>query len=289
MNLTIFNIFGSGDSRFFVPLHVKRSETNPWKKMKQHILIVNDDGINAKGIRSLIEVASDFGDVTVVAPETPMSGMSHSVTMSHPLYLREVRKSKNVDVYACYGTPADCVKLAMDFVLKQKPTLILSGINHGSNANLSVIYSGTMGAATEGSTYGVPSIGFSLLDHSATFDFTASMHFARIIIEKVIKENRNPFLCLNVNIPKLPVEKIKGIKVCRQTKGFWKERFEQLSDPRGRSYFWLKGDFVNAEPESTDTDEWALHNGYVAVVPVSVDMTDYHQLTKMEEWEFEGV
>ena len=254
--------------------------------MKQNILIVNDDGINAKGIRSLIEVAVDFGKVTVVAPETAMSGMSHSITMNHPLYLREVRKTPRVEVYACYGTPVDCVKIANDYVLKEPPTLILSGINHGSNSNLSVIYSGTMGAATEGSTYGIPSLGFSLLDHREKADFTGAMHYARLIIREILERNRDPHLCLNVNIPNLPVEDIRGVRVCRQTRGFWREDFEQLSDPRGRSYFWLIGRFVNSEPEAEDTDEWALEHGYVSVVPVHVDMTDYRELDVMKKWDF---
>ncbi|HIS33973.1 MAG TPA: 5'/3'-nucleotidase SurE [Candidatus Avirikenella pullistercoris] len=252
--------------------------------MKQNILITNDDGINAKGLRALIEVASEFGKVTIVAPEMGMSGMSHAITMTNPLFLRRIKIADSVEVYACQGTPVDCVKIAVDSIMEEAPTLILSGINHGSNSNVSVLYSGTMGAATEGATYNVPSIGFSLTSHLANADFTAARYYVKEILEKVLQHNCNKSLCLNVNIPSIPSEEIKGIKLCRQANGFWQEEFDKKLDPRGREYYWLVGKFINTEPEAADTDEWALRNGYVSIVPVQVDMTDYKTLKKAETW-----
>ena len=168
--------------------------------------------------------------------------------------------------------------------MEEAPTLILSGINHGSNSNVSVLYSGTMGAATEGATYNVPSIGFSLTSHLANADFTAARYYVKEILEKVLQHNCNKSLCLNVNIPSIPSEEIKGIKLCRQANGFWQEEFDKKLDPRGREYYWLVGKFINTEPEAADTDEWALRNGYVSIVPVQVDMTEYKTLKKAETW-----
>lgn len=251
---------------------------------KQRILISNDDGVNAKGLKELIEVALKFGEVTVVAPEQGMSGMSHSITMNQPLYLRKVQETENCRIFACEGTPVDCINLAVDVVMEEMPTIILSGINHGANSNISVIYSGTMGAATEGAAYSVPSIGFSVTTHDEDADFEASKHYAEIIIRSIIENNDNKNLCLNVNIPDIPLSEIKGIKTCRQTKGYWKEDFLRHSNPRGKEYYWFKGKFLNQEPLATDTDEWALDNKYVAIVPVKVDMTDYSQLEKTKNW-----
>ncbi|MDE6183743.1 MAG: 5'/3'-nucleotidase SurE [Rikenellaceae bacterium] len=253
--------------------------------MEQNILITNDDGVSSKGLRALTEEASRFGRVTVVAPEHGMSGMSHAITMANPLYLRKVRQSDGVTVYACQGTPVDCVKIAIDHVMKNDPpTLVLSGINHGSNSNISVIYSGTMGAATEGCSYGIPSIGFSLITHDVEADLMPTRHYVRKILEAVLEHNDNPSLCLNVNVPVLPLDSIKGIRVCRQTKGHWREAFEKKCDPRGREYYWLTGSFVNLEPEAGDNDESALAEGYVSVVPVKVDLTDYRQIEVSKGW-----
>ena len=213
-----------------------------------------------------------------------MSGMSHAITMTNPLFLRRIKIADSVEVYACQGTPVDCVKIAVDSIMEEAPTLILSGINHGSNSNVSVLYSGTMGAATEGATYNVPSIGFSLTSHLANADFTAARYYVKEILEKVLQHNCNKSLCLNVNIPSIPSEEIKGIKLCRQANGFWQEEFDKKLDPRGREYYWLVGKFINTEPEAADTDEWALRNGYVSIVPVQVDMTDYKTLKKAETW-----
>lgn len=249
-----------------------------------NILVTNDDGINAKGLRALIEVASEYGNVTVVAPELAMSGMSHSITMHTPLFIRRIKESDAVKVYACGGTPVDCVKIAVDAIMPQRPTLILSGINHGANSNLSVIYSGTMGAASEGSTYGIPSLGFSHIAHRENIDFTAAKYYVRKVIDNVLLNNDNPYLCLNVNIPDVSLEEIKGVKVVRSTKGYWKEDFEMKHDPRGREYYWLTGHFINEDSVDSDSDDVVLSKGYVSIVPIHLDVTDYKQIDIMKEW-----
>ncbi|MFI3322002.1 MAG: 5'/3'-nucleotidase SurE [Rikenellaceae bacterium] len=262
--------------------------------VKHRILVTNDDGVDARGIKTLTEVALEFGEVVVVAPERGMSGMSHSITMSHPLFVRKIEERENLTIYGCDGTPVDCVKVAFDAILKENPpTLVLSGINHGANTNLSVLYSGTMGAAIEGSTYKIPSIGVSQMSHDTSYDLEAAKHYAREIIRMVVEnyptqdEIYNPQftpICLNVNVPNLPLCEIKGIRFCRQTRGYWKEDFEQLFDPRGREYYWLVGSFINEEYDAEDTDEWAIRNGYVAAVPVQTDLTNYNLLQSSKNW-----
>lgn len=252
--------------------------------MKEKLVFVtNDDGYNSKGLQALIEVASRFGRVIAIAPETPQSGMSQAITINNPLFLREVSKSDRVEVYAFSGTPVDCVKMAFDYFLKgRKVDLALAGINHGSNSAINILYSGTMGGAIECSFYGCPAIGLSLDDHSADADFEAAKIYSERIVRSVMEADMELPLCLNVNIPKGRPDEIRGIKVCRQNKGCWHEEFFCRHDPRGREYFWLTGAFVNGEPEATDTDEWALANGYVAVVPVQTDMTAYAQMASLE-------
>ncbi len=248
------------------------------------IFITNDDGVSARGIACLTRVASQFGDVVVIAPEQSQSGKAHAITMFTPLYLRTVEKNGGTEIYACTGTPVDCVKMAFDhLLLGRKVDLVLSGINHGSNSAISVLYSGTMGAAIEGSFYDTPSIGFSLLDHSADADFEASAIYAERIIGQVLESRPALPLCLNVNIPVGRPQDIKGIRICRQARGYWKEEFYCRKDPRGKDYFWLTGDFNNAEPHAADTDEWALSNGYVSVVPVQVDLTDYSRMDDLAD------
>lgn len=246
------------------------------------ILITNDDGFDSKGIEALLDLALEFSDnITLVAPDKTYSGMSHSITMHHPLFLERNKVApKGVNFYICAGAPVDCVKIALDEIMDSMPDLILSGINHGSNANISVVYSGTMGAATEGAFYGIPSIGFSLTDHSLDADFDAAVVYARKVIQMVVDmdDAQKKGLCLNVNVPNMALDEIKGIKFCRQTKGVWREKFVARQDPHNRDYYWMSGGFVNAEPEATDTDEWALANGYVAIVPVQMDFTDYKRL-----------
>ncbi len=253
---------------------------------KPFIFVTNDDGVGARGLNALIEAVRPLGRIMVVAPEDSQSGMSHAITMNSPLFLRKVREEEGLEVYACSGTPVDCVKMAFDSLMSEMPALVLSGINHGSNSAVSVIYSGTMGAAIEGSFYNVPSIGLSLLNHREDADFRAAVVYSLKVIEKVMNEEIELPMCLNVNIPDLPVGEIRGIRVCRQNKGYWREEFERRVDPRGRDYYWLKGIFQNQEENATDTDECALENGFVSIVPIQIDLTDYRQLDLMERWKW---
>ncbi len=257
---------------FFLNLSIMNS-TRPL------ILISNDDSYAAPGIEALIEVASEFGQVVAVAPKEPQSGKSHSITTLTPLVLETIYKREDAELYALNGTPVDCVKFATDYLLKdRKIDLVVSGINHGSNAGINVLYSGTMGAAVEGSFYAAPSIGFSHISHDEAADLEAAKHFTRKIIGSVLAAKVEGALCLNVNIPDLPLDQIKGMRVVRQNMGYWREEFYPHLDPRGREYFWLTGSFVNTEPEATDTDLAALDEGYVSIVPVQVDMTDYTKI-----------
>ncbi len=251
---------------------------------KPLILVTNDDGVGAKGLQYAVRVAQRFGRVVVVAPEQTQSGMSHAITMFRPLYLRRVRQAEGLDVYACSGTPVDCVKMAFDYLLKETPALVISGINHGSNSAVNVLYSGTMGAAIEGSFYDVPSVGLSLTDHDPEADFEAAAVYAERIIAKLLAEKPSPPICWNVNIPNVPYDEIRGVRLCRQNAGYWKEEFEQRKDPRGHDYYWLNGSFFNMEPQAVDTDEWALRNNYVSIVPIQIDLTDYRQLEKSKDW-----
>ena len=243
------------------------------------ILVTNDDGVQARGMEAAIEVARTFGRTVVVAPEQVQSGMSQAITMYNPLFLRHVRTEENLAVYAFSGTPVDCVKMAFDHLLRNEQVdLVISGINHGSNSAVNVLYSGTMGAAIEGSFYGCPSVGLSLDDHRPDADFEAAVQWGKRIVGELLERNRQLPLCLNVNVPVGRPEAIRGMRLCRQNRGFWREEFFRHEDPRGREYYWLTGAFVNSEPEAEDTDEWALSHGYVSVVPVQTDMTDYRQL-----------
>ncbi len=255
-------------------------------KKRPLILVTNDDGIFAGGIRSLVKVAREFGDVIVVAPDSPQSGMGHAVTLHNILRSKKVDPFDGIRAYACSGTPVDCVKLALFQILKGKPDLLLSGINHGANNSINVIYSGTMSAAVEGAMDGIPSIGFSLLDHSAEADFSASEEICRKVIANAIENGIPNDTCLNVNIPKLPVELIKGIKVCRQARASWEEEFDARKDPSGKEYYWVTGEFVNHD-EGEDTDVWALENNYVSLVPVQYDLTAHHAIATLNSWKYE--
>ena len=247
-------------------------------KEEKLILVTNDDGYDSKGLAAAVEVARAFGRVVVVAPETTQSGMSQAITMYNPLYLRCVSRQEGLEVYAFSGTPVDCVKMAFDYLLRdQRVDLVVSGINHGSN----VLYSGAMGAAIEGSFYDCPSVGLSLDDHSEDADFEAAVVYGKRIVRSVLEKKVELPLCLNVNVPVGKPGELHGIRLCRQNRGFWREEFYRHEDPRGRAYFWLTGDFVNGEPGAEDTDEWALAHGYVSVVPVQVDLTDYRQLAAL--------
>ncbi len=246
-------------------------------KEKPSILVTNDDGIHAKGIKSLVEAIKELGDITVVSAHQSFSAMSHAITVKDPLYLRNSGVEENIKYYETNGTPADCVKLALHFLMKDKPDFILSGINHGTNSSCSVHYSGTLGAAREGCLNGIPSIGFSLLSHDSDADFTQSKEIVKYVVKETIKNNNLPQgTFLNVNIPNS--SNLKGIKFCRQADGKWVEEFLERTDPRGNKYFWLTGHFDNHEPEATDTDEYYLANDYVSIVPCKVDITDYKLL-----------
>lgn len=249
------------------------------------ILVTNDDGYDSKGMAAAVEVARAFGRVVAVAPETTQSGMSQAITMYNPLYLRRIREEEGLAIYSFSGTPVDCVKMAFDYLLRdERVDLVISGINHGSNSAVNVLYSGTMGAAIEGSFYGCPAVGLSLDDHRGDADFDAAIVYGKRIVGDILAAPTLELpLCLNVNVPVGRPEAIRGVKLCRQNRGFWREEFYRHEDPRGREYFWLTGEFVNGEPEATDTDEWALANNYVAVVPVQVDLTDYRQLANLEK------
>lgn len=254
---------------------------------KPLILITNDDGITAPGIRTLIEVMLTIGEVVVVAPDSPQSGMGHAITVNDTIYCDPVKLPENTDheEYSCSGTPADCVKIATKEILKRKPDICVSGINHGSNSSINVIYSGTMSAAVEAGVEGIPAIGFSLLDYSLEADFGASRKYVEQITRNVLENGLPNGVVLNVNLPKLPAEEIKGIKICRQAKAQWIEDFDKRTNPMGRDYYWLAGKFVN-EDKGEDTDEWALANGYVSVVPVQFDLTAHHYIKELNTWEF---
>jgi 5'-nucleotidase len=247
------------------------------------ILITNDDSIHAPGIRALVEAARGLGKIVVVAPDKPQSGMGHAITIGSPLRLHKVHLFEDVESYSCSGTPVDCVKLAVDKILHRKPDICLSGINHGANHSINVIYSGTMSAALEASIESIPSIGFSLLDLSIEADFTAATHYARLLVEQMLKKPiAEPHLCLNVNIPKGELASIKGIKICRQAYAKYDEEFDERKDPNGRRYYWLTGVFVNFD-KGKDTDVWALKHNYVSVVPVQFDLTNMPLKKKLEK------
>jgi 5'-nucleotidase len=251
-------------------------------KKRPVILITNDDGITAPGIRNLIEAVKDLGKVVVVAPDKPQSGMGHAITIGVPLRLHKVNVFEGIEAYQCSGTPVDCVKLAVDKVLHHKPDICLSGINHGANHSINVIYSGTMSAAVEAAIESIPSVGFSLLDYSLEADFTASRHYAKIIVQQMLETPLDKHSVLNVNFPIATPAEIKGIKICRQAYAKYEEDFIEREDPHGRKYYWLTGEFVNFD-EGNDTDVWALANKYVSVVPVQFDLTHYKLKQQLEK------
>ncbi|MBU0764365.1 MAG: 5'/3'-nucleotidase SurE [Bacteroidetes bacterium] len=255
---------------------------------KPLILVTNDDGLHAKGMAACIEVAREFGDVVVVTTYESQSGMSHAITIKTPLRIRKIREEDGLSVYLTNGTPVDCIKLSINTLLERKPDLVLSGINHGSNSSISLIYSGTLGGAVEACFYGIPAVGLSVDSFSPDADFTAAVHYGKQIVRKVMENGLPEHTCLNVNLPDLAIDKIRGVRICRQTKGAWKEEFEKRTDPHDADYYWLTGSFENFEPDAEDTDIWAMNNGYVAVVPIQIDMTHYSLMNKMKNWKFDG-
>lgn len=257
---------------------------------KPLILITNDDGITSLGIRTLVEIMKTLGEVVVVAPNSPQSGMGHAITIGEPLRLYSTKLFDEVDEYECSGTPADCVKLAKHYVLKDRtPDLVVSGINHGSNSSISVLYSGTMSAAIEAAIEGIPAIGFSLCDYreDASFDHAKELVLS---ITKAALENGIPKgVALNVNFPAKSGQPIQGVKVCRQANAKWQEKFDYRTDPYGRGYLWMAGDFVNFDHDKEDTDVWALSQNFASIVPCQYDLTAYPALLKMETWSFTEV
>ena len=252
------------------------------KSRKPVILITNDDGITAPGIMNLVEAVKDLGKIIVVAPDKPQSGMGHAITIGQPLRLQKVNQFEGIESYSCTGTPVDCVKLAVDKILHRKPDLCLSGINHGANHSINVIYSGTMSAAVEAAIESIPSAGFSLLDYNLEADFTGARKYTRMVVEMMLKTKLDKHTILNVNIPSMPVELVKGFKICRQAYAKYEEDFIERTDPHGRMYYWLTGEFVNFD-KGKDTDVWALANDYVSVVPVQFDLTNYVLKTQLEK------
>ena len=249
------------------------------QKQKPVILITNDDGINAPGIRSLVESVKDLGEVIVVAPDSPQSGMGHAITIGTPLRLNKVEVFEGIASWECSGTPADCVKLARDKILHRKPDICLSGINHGANHSINIIYSGTMSAAMEAAIEGVPSIGLSLLDYKFDADFTVAKQVAHTLTRRMLAKPMPEHILLNVNIPITTLTDFKGLKICRQAYAKWAEEFDHRVDPRGKDYYWMVGKFVNMDQHSgSDVD--ALKAGYASVVPIKIDFTDM----KMKEW-----
>ncbi|WP_185864582.1 5'/3'-nucleotidase SurE [Blattabacterium cuenoti] len=268
---------------------------------KPIILVTNDDGIIAPGIRALVKNMNSLGEVYVVAPNKPQSGTAHSITMDTILYCDSVKidngKQKE---WECSGTPVDCVKLAINNILPKKPDICVSGINHGSNSSINIRYSGTVSAVIEAGIEGIPSVGFSLLDFEWNADFSSSKKYVREIVEKIL---HNPIpkktIILNVNIPKLKKKEIKGIKICRQSESKWKESFDKRYNPKGRTYYWLEGNLVHFDNNNNkkkidniddnniiDTDEWALKNGYISIVPIQFDFTNYSILNILKSWNF---
>jgi 5'-nucleotidase len=247
------------------------------------ILITNDDGISAKGLKELTEVMRLFGEVIVVAPDSHRSGMSNAITVDHPIRVTQITNEEDFQEYRCTGTPVDCVKLAFDQLLDRMPDFVVSGINHGPNSSISVVYSGTVGAAIEGCIHNIPSIGFSLDNYDQEADFSRAKIYVARIFQQVAENGLPPFVCLNVNIPQ---GEIKGIHICRQTAGKWVEEFDKRMDPHKREYFWMTGYYENHEEDSPDTDVYSLGKGYVAVVPINADMTCYQTLEKIKQWRF---
>ena len=248
------------------------------------ILVTNDDGITAPGIRHLVESIADLGEVVVVAPDSHQSGMGHAITISNILKMAPHEFGMaGVKAYKTSGTPVDCVKLAIYKILKRKPDLLLSGINHGSNSSINVIYSGTMSAAVEGALEGIPSLGFSLCDFAEDADFRASRDVVHSLTVEALERGTPAGTCLNVNIPKLAPEDIQGMRICRQAAGHWADAFEEREAPGGRTYYWMTGSFTDID-KGQDTDEWALRNGFVSIVPVQFDLTAHHAMAELNQW-----
>ncbi len=253
---------------------------------KPLILVTNDDGITAPGLRALVRYMNEIGEVVVVAPDSPQSGMGHAITLDTALYSKKMKldlENGAKTEYSCSGTPADCVKLALQEILDRRPDICISGINHGSNSSINVIYSGTMSAAIEAGIEGIPAIGFSLCDYSWNANFNEAGAAIKKIVKEALSNGIPQGVVLNVNIPKLEERDIKGIKICRQARANWKEKFDKRTNPMGKDYYWLTGEFELLD-DGKDTDEWALANGYISIVPTQFDLTAHQSLQQIKKW-----
>ncbi len=252
---------------------------------KPLILVTNDDGITAPGLRTLISIMDEIGEVVVIAPDSPQSGMGHAITLDSTIYCDRIENvDRNKTEFRCSGTPADCVKMAVSEVMDRKPDLCVSGINHGSNSSINILYSGTMSAAIEAGIEGIPAIGFSLLDYSWNADFEKLRKHIKKIALEVLNNGLPDGVVLNVNFPKLEKDKdFKGIRISRQAKANWKEEFDKRINPQGKEYYWLTGKFKYLD-EGDDTDIWALENDYISVVPVHFDLTAHQFINTLKEW-----
>lgn len=254
------------------------------KTKKPLILVTNDDGVDAKGIRMLADTARQFGRVIMVAPSTGQSGKSHAITFNTPLRLRRIFYDPYFEIYKTNGTPTDAVKLAQRFLLRnEKIDLVISGINHGSNTATSTLYSGTVAAAMEGCINGLNAIAFSLCDYAHNCDFEAALLAAKKLIPMVLEKGLPPHTCLNVNIPNIPISEIKGFKITRQANNYWDEIIDERTDPMGRSYYWMSGDMLRVD-KSRDTDEWAVSHKYISITPITTDLTAHNFINSFKEW-----
>lgn len=250
---------------------------------KPLILVTNDDGITSKGIKVLVEVMAKIGEVLVVAPDSPQSGMGHAITVGNTLRLSETKTFNGIKSYQCSGTPVDCVKLAKHYVLKdRKPDLLVSGVNHGPNTSISVVYSGTMAAALEAAIDDIPAIGFSVCDYSPSAKFEHVSEYLDQISRQVLETGLARGVALNVNFPAAFQGTIQGIKICRQANARWQEAFDERIDPYGERYFWMAGDFINMDDQA-DNDIWAISNNYISVVPTQFDMTAHHTIQALKK------
>lgn len=254
------------------------------KLVKPLILVTNDDGITSPGIRMLIKQMNILGDVVVVAPNSPQSGKSHAISISEPLRCDPIDIDTGPQIeYSCSGTPADCIKLAIHEILDRRPDIIVSGVNHGSNASVNVIYSGTMAAAIEGAMQGIPSIGFSILDYDWNTDFSFAEKYVSEITSKVIHQGLPNGVCLNVNIPKAKNKDYKGVRVCHQTIGKWEEDFDKRKDPFDKDYYWMSGEFKNQD-DSKNCDIRTLENDLISIVPIQFDLTSHDSIEFLGEY-----
>lgn len=247
------------------------------------IFVTNDDGISAKGIRSLHEVMVEFGEVVLIAPDSPQSGMGHAITIHEPIRMKESDLYPGTEAYSCSGTPVDCVKLGVYEVMHRKPDLLVSGINHGANTATNVLYSGTMSAAVEGAMEGIASVGFSLDSFDSNADFSVAQDVARSVVGEVLKNGMPSGTCFNINVPAVNAATHKGVKVCRQAHAFWEDRFDKREDQFGNPYYWLTGNFTDVGMRE-DTDLYWIKNGYSTLVPTKFDMTSYEAVDTIKNW-----